>query len=120
MAKGGMSKPKMRRNRERLGEVARDGAGNVTMIRFSTYKDNPLAPTALVSKVGGIFRVDTHLIRVTFIDDVPNAEGVMETVAQGHLIWKTAADWIATREIFQFAMKEFQDGTFMRRRQDMQ
>lgn len=112
MVKGGWKKPQMRRQSNRPGKVTRDGGGNVTMIRFARYKDNPIAPTAIVSKVGGIFRVNTHLIRVTFYDEVPNSEGEPEAIAQVHLVWKTAQDWLATRDVFPFAMDEFEKGSF--------
>ncbi len=82
------------------------------MVQFETYRDNPLAPTALVSKIGGIYRVDTHLIRVTFIDDVPNADGRLEAIAQSHLIWKTERNWLESGETFRWVMKEFMRGGF--------
>jgi hypothetical protein len=84
------------------------------MIKLNAYRDNPLAPTALVSKVGGIYRVDPHLIRVTFIRDIPNAEGHYESVAQAHLIWTTGrrSDWLDTRSDFDFAMAELRREMF--------
>jgi hypothetical protein len=115
MVKGGWEKakkpPRMRRKTVRFEEVSRDGAGNVTMLRLYPYKDNPLAPEALVSKVGGIYRVDTHLIRVTFIDEVPDPSGEMVAIAKSHLVWKTEEDWLATREIFDFVMEQFRKGS---------
>jgi hypothetical protein len=81
------------------------------MLRLYPYKDNPLAPRMLVSKIGGIYREDTHLIRCTFIDEIANSEGTMEAIAQGHLIWKTEGDWLATREVFEFVMQQFRAGS---------
>jgi len=81
------------------------------MLRLYPYKDNPLAPRMLVSKIGGIYREDTHLIRCTFIDEITNSEGTLEAIAQGHLIWKTEGDWLATREIFEFVMQQFRQGS---------
>lgn len=80
------------------------------MITLKRFRDNPLAPTMLVSDVGGIYRVNSHLIRCTFVDDVPNAEGVLETVAQGHLVWKTEQNWLASGKTFRLIMSEFQRG----------
>jgi hypothetical protein len=105
-------KAMMRRGSVRPGEVRRGPAGEVEMIQFNAYRDNPLAPTALVSKIGGIYRLNTHLIRVTFIDEQPNALGDVEAVAQSHLIWKTAQHWLDTNELFRWAMGEFRHGTF--------
>jgi hypothetical protein len=106
------TKAKMRRKTVPFGEVRRDTGGNVTMIQLKPFKDNPLAPTALVSDVGGIYRLDTHLIRCTFIDEIPNAEGVLETVATSHLVWKTEQHWLATRDVFGWVMNEFLRGAF--------
>lgn len=98
---------KMRRHNARLGKVSRDAGGTVTMVQFNAYRDNPLAPTALVSKIGGIYRVDAHLIRVTFIDEIPNYDGEFEAIAQSHLVFKTEADWFAAKELLDFAMEQF-------------
>lgn len=80
------------------------------MITLKRFRDNPLAPTVLVSDIGGIYRINTHLIRCTFVDDVPNAEGALETIAQGHLVWKTEQHWLAGGQTFRWIMSEFRRG----------
>lgn len=94
-------------------DVRRGPEGEVRMIRLLTYRDNPLAPTALVCKIGGIYRTDTHLIRVTLVDEVPNSEGIVEVIAAAHLVWKTEANWLESGTDFRWIMQEFRRGTFI-------
>jgi hypothetical protein len=75
------------------------------MIQFHAYRDNPLAPTAFVSSVGGIYRHNENLIRVTFINDAT------DPVVQSQLIWTPWA-WLESQPLFDFAMREFRRGTF--------
>jgi hypothetical protein len=70
----------------------------------------PMAPTFYVSNVGGIYREESHLIRVTFIDDIRNSEGELVSTAQARLVWKTAQFWLNTRDVFDYAMDAFRRG----------
>ena len=79
------------------------------MIEFSRYRENPLAPTVIVNKVGGIYQVNSTLIKVTFVAQFPLAGGEVDPVATVHLIWPTR-QWLESGDIFRFAMAEFQRG----------
>jgi hypothetical protein len=69
-----------------------------------------MAPTFYASNVGGIYREESHLIRVTFIDDIRNSEGEVVSTAQAHLVWKTAQFWLNTRDVLDYAMDAFRRG----------
>jgi hypothetical protein len=76
------------------------------MIKFWPYKETGRAPTARVAKVGGIYRQDTGLIRVTLIDD---DKGV--PTARVHLLWEPW-EWLDSQTMVDFAVYQFKRGGF--------
>ena len=103
-------KARVRRSRVPLGDVRRGVGGEVEMIEFIPYRENPLAPLCIVSKVAGLYRLNNGLIKVTFAIDLPVAAGGTDTVAAGHLLWTSEQDWLHSHEVFKFATSEFQRG----------
>ena len=70
----------------------RDAAGNIEMIVINQYEPSKIAPSILVSKVGGICRINPHLVRVTMCETIglPNGNfGLREAVS---LIWENS-EW---------------------------
>jgi hypothetical protein len=80
------------------------------MIKFTDYQDNPLAPRFYVSKIGGIYRAEDHLIQVTFTDSAANARGTFQDIACGHVFFRTARVWRDAYSAFDFAVDAFQRG----------
>jgi hypothetical protein len=102
-------KAMMRRGSVRLGDVRRDAAGNVTMIDFVPYQNNESAPAIFVNGVGGVYKIGPHSIQVTFIKQIRNADGDLETKAEVHLIWDEKA-WLDGGKLFRFAMSTYEAG----------
>jgi hypothetical protein len=75
------------------------------MILFHAYKEDRRAPTVRVAKVGGIYRQETGLIKVTLID------GESYPSARVHVLWEPW-EWVDCQEMLNFAIKEFKRGTF--------
>jgi hypothetical protein len=63
------------------------------MIRFNNCRENGRVPTATVSKVGGIYRQDNGLIKVTLIDG-----NERNPAARVHLLWKPW-EWLDSQEM---------------------
>lgn len=94
-----------------IGKVSRDAGGAIEMIEFTEYRPNPAAPTVYVNKVGGIYRVDRTLIKVTFISGTPGPGGSHLYVESASLLWEPNR-WMEAGDCFRWAISEFAKGTF--------
>ena len=81
------------------------------MIEFNTYRGNPGAPTIFVNKVGGIYCLDTDLVKCTFALEAPCAGGTLECVETVSLLWPSAA-WHESHDVLRWAIDEIRRGTF--------
>ena len=99
----------VRRGNAPVGNVSRGAGGQITMITFNGYKDAPQAPVVFVNNIGGIYRVDDNNVKVTMVATLPNADGVLESVAAVHLIYDERT-WVEIGEMFRFAYAEFKAG----------
>jgi hypothetical protein len=77
------------------------------MIQFYSYKANGRAPTARVTRIGGIYRQDTGLIKVTLINGDEK-----RPAAWVHLLWEPW-EWLATKEAVDVTMENFRRGMFL-------
>lgn len=94
-----------------IGKVFRGAGGIVQMIEFTEYTPNAGAPTAVVNKVAGIYRLTPTLIKCTFALGTPTAAGVIRTIEAANLIWDMN-DWLEAGDSFRWAIAEFTKGTF--------
>lgn len=106
MVTGAKKQPRMRRKTVRYGDVRRDTAGNVTMIKFVTYTDNESAPAIFVNGVGAIYEVGENSVQVVFVRKLLNAEGEPEVTAVASFIWDKK-DWFDSGNVFRYAMELF-------------
>jgi hypothetical protein len=77
-----------------------------TMIRFNNYKNNGRVSTARVSQVGGIYREESGLIKVTLINGVGSS-----AAARVHLLYEPW-EWADTQQMLDIAVEAFKDGMF--------
>lgn len=94
-----------------LGSVVSDSKGNTEMIEFTEYRANPMAPSILVNKVGGIYKISHNLVKVTFALTSTVSGGLRECVERVSLIWEPG-DVMAAQQMFEWAFKEWRNGTF--------
>lgn len=111
MPRGATKRPRKGTRRAQLGQIRRGGNGEVEMIEFNEYKPSPLAPTILVNKVGGIYRVTNSILKCTFALASFGPGGIPECIERVNLLWEVH-DWLEGGEAFRWAMREFAGGTF--------
>lgn len=109
--KRGAKRPHQSPRRAQMGTVTSGAGGTTEMIEFTEYRANPLAPTVLVNRVGGIYRVSHNLIKVTFALVATASGGARECVERVSLVWEPH-DVLKANENCSWAFKEWVNGTF--------
>lgn len=107
-------KRKMRRKRVRPNAEIRRGAGGVIeMIEFNAYRRNPLAPTVFVNKIGGIYRINPHIVKVTMCQLTSSEQsGDINLTEACSLLWENA-EWDDAFDGFRWAHGEIRKGVFV-------
>jgi hypothetical protein len=82
------------------------------MIEINEYRRSPAAPSILVNKIGGIYRVNQSITKVTLALSTPTAAGTTDTVEAVNLLWENG-DLHAAQEMFEWAFREIERGTFI-------
>jgi hypothetical protein len=103
---------KLRRRSVTLRAISRDAGGQISMIEFSLYEKSPIAPSIFVSRIGGIYRVNPHITRVTLCQLVPIINAEPKLTEAVNLIWENS-DWDAAFDGFGWAHAEVRKGTFV-------
>jgi len=102
----------MRRKRVRFdADVRRGPGGNIEMIVLNPWRDNPLAPTTVADSVGGIQRLPSGLVRVTFVQEIHTPGGATEFLATEHKLW-TERNWLDSGDAFRWIMRDYERGMF--------
>lgn len=81
-----------------------------SVIEFSTFKPNPLAPTVMVDQLLGFYRIGP-LVQLTYGCEAIMGAGAFEPVQACNLLWQPQK-LIQARELFGWAITEWRDGTF--------
>ena len=105
-------KPSRQHKGATFGKVSRGDRGDIQMIEFSEYATNPNAPSILVNKLVGIYRLQPALIKCTFGLESLTAAGVLRTVEAASLIWTDSTTWLDNSDLFKWATAEVRKGTF--------
>ncbi len=81
------------------------------MIEFTEYARDTHAPQVLVNQIGGIYRIDRHIMKCTFVLAAPGAGGIITAVERVSLLW-SMHDAYAAQDQLDWAFKEISRGTF--------
>lgn len=103
-----------------LNQGSRNSHGSMSIDKLATMlledvaaamrgKSNPLAPRILVNNLGGIYRLDGSLVRVTLVQQYREPD--VSAVAQASLIWPEA-HWHAYGHTMRWVQREIVKGTF--------
>ena len=92
--------------------VVRRPEGAFHMIEINDYVPNPLAPSFLVNKVGGIYRVTKNLMKCTLVLASPGRCGIQTAIERVSLLWEHA-DMYEANDICHWVLAEMQRGTFV-------
>jgi hypothetical protein len=103
---------RLRRSRVPLGDVRRNAAGEVEMIEFTEYVRDSHAPQILVNKIGGIYRLNNSIIKVTCVLESPGPGGIRTVIERGSFLWHIHDVMEANREC-SWAFDEMRRGTFI-------